>query len=242
MSEDQKVRTRHTPAAKRSNKGISIVFTPAVAPRPGVYRVIRRADSKTFYVGEGGDLSQRLKTLFRCYHSKNPHPCQSAFQRAYGSFPTPDQFCEIFEVHVQDTSGLKGRLEIEEELQEKHGSNNADFYREWAKESDVPQKADKPCKQNPESHLVRITGEMRRTGTWFFSQALSEQLPAKGELVRLIFPNNERVDGRIGFSKAKFLNQARSAMKEFAAKHPKAERFSVELGFEEETCTVLIRV
>ena len=64
--------------------------------------------------------SQRLKMLFRCYPSKNPHPCQSAFQRAYGSFPTPDQFCEIFEVYVQDTSGLKGRLEIEEELQKTH--------------------------------------------------------------------------------------------------------------------------
>ena len=143
---------------------------------------------------------------------------------------------------MQDTSGLRGRLEIEEELQKEHKSNNADFYREWAKESDVPQKANRSCKQKPESHVVRITGEMRRTGAWVFSQVLSEQLPAKGELVRLIFPNNERVDGRIGFSKAKFLNLARSAMKEFAAKHPKAEMFSVELGFEEETRTVLIRV
>ena len=141
---------------------------------------------------------------------------------------------------MQDTSGLKGRLEIEEELQEKHGSNNADFYREWNKDADVPQKA--ASKEKPESHLVRITGEMRRTGAWVFSKVLAEQLPAKGELVRLIFPNNERVDGRIGFSKAKFLNQARSAMKEFAAKHPKAERFSVEPGFEGETHTLQIRV
>lgn len=231
---------RHIATTKHSSKGISISFTPPIAPRSGVYQVVRRADKKTFYVGEGGDLSQRLKMLFRCYPSKNPHPCQSAFQRAYGSFPTPDQFCEIFEVHVQDTSGLKGRLEIEEELQEKHGSNNADFYREWNKDADVPQKA--ASKEKPESHLVRITGEMRRTGAWVFSKVLAEQLPAKGELVRLIFPNNERVDGRIGFSKAKFLNQARSAMKEFAAKHPKAERFSVEPGFEGETHTLQIRV
>ena len=60
--------------------------------------------------------------------------------------------------------------------------------------------------------------------------------------MRLIFPNNERVDGRIGFSKAKFLNQARSALKEFVAKHPKAKAFSVELGFEGETHAVLIKV
>ena len=240
MSEEQKVQTRHTVATKRSNKGISISFTPPVAPRPGVYRVVCKADKRTFYVGEGGDLSQRLKMLFRCYPSKNPHPCQSAFQRAYGSFPTPDQFCEIFVVYVQDTSGLKGRLEIETELQKEHKSNNADFYREWAKEPDMLQKA--TSKEKPESHLVRITGEMRRSGTWVFSQALSEQLPAKGELVRLIVPNNERIDGRIGFSKAKFLNQARSAMKEFAAKHPKAEWFSVEPGFEGETHILLIRV
>lgn len=231
---------KHTAETKRSKKRVSIVFTPAVDPCSGVYQVVCKADKRTFYVGEGGDLSQRLKMLFRCYPSKNPHPCQSAFQRAYGSFPTPDQFCEIFEVYVQDTSGLKGRLEIEEELQKEHKSNNADFYREWAKESDMPQKA--IIKEKPESHLVRITGEMRRAGAWVFSQALSEQLPAKSELVRLIFPNNERVDGRIGFSKAKFLNQARSAMKEFAAKHPKAERFSVELGFEGETQTLQIRV
>lgn len=242
MSEDEKVRTRHTAAAKRSNKGISVVFTPAVAPRPGVYRVMRRADSETFYVGEGGDLSQRLKTLFRCYPSKNPHPCQSAFQRAYGSFPTPDQFCEIFEVHVQDTSGLKGRLEIEEELQEKHGSNNADFYRRWASESKLPDEIARPVKEKPEPHIVRITGEMRKKGTWFFSKGLAEHLPAKGEQIRIIFPSNERVEGRVGFCNGKFLNQARSALKEFVAKHPKAEAFSVELGFEGETRTLEIRV
>jgi hypothetical protein len=223
-----------------AKRGISIAFNHPVASSPGVYSVVRQSDKKTFYVGEGGNLSQRLQTLFRCYPSKNPHPCQSAFQRAYGAFPTPEQFCEIFEVHVQDTSGLRGRLEIEEEWQEEHGSNNADFYRNWPKESDLPQKPNKAGRVAPETHVVPVTREMRRIGTWVFSKALAEQLPPKGESVRIIFPNNEHVDGRIGVSTGKFLNQARSALKEFVAKHPKAKRFSVELGFEGETPTITI--
>jgi len=233
---------KHTAATKRSGKRISIVFTPPVAAHPGVYRVVRRADERTFYVGEGGDLSQRLKTLFRCYPSPNPHPCQSAFERAYGTFPTPEQFCEIFEVYVQDTSGMRGRLEIEEELQEKHGSNNADFYSDWNGQSPLPRKTKRVRKEILEPCVVPITGEMRKIGTWLFAKALSDQLPEKGQPMRIIFPDGECVEGRIGFSKAKFLNQARSALKEFVAKHPKAKSFNVELGFEGETQTLRITI
>jgi hypothetical protein len=79
---------------------------------------------------------------------------------------------------------------------------------------------------------------MRKAGTWIFSKFLAEQLPEKGEPIRIILPNHERVDGRIGQSTAKFLNQARSALKEFLAKHPKAKAFHAELGFEGETQTL----
>jgi hypothetical protein len=42
--------------------GISIAFKPSVATSPCVYLVVRQSDQKTFYVGEGGNLSQRLQT------------------------------------------------------------------------------------------------------------------------------------------------------------------------------------
>lgn len=233
---------KHTAATKRAGKRISIVFTPPLGAYPGVYRVVRRADERTFYVGEGGDLSQRLKVLFRCRPSSNPHPCQSAFERAYGKFPTPEQFCEIFEVYVQDTGRMRGRLEIEEELHEEHGSNNADFYNEWNGQSALPRKTGRVRKETSESCVVPITRDMRKTGTWFFCKALSDQLPEKGQPIRIIFPKGECVQGRIGFSKAKFLNKARSALKEFVAKRPKAKSFNVELGFEGENQTLRITI
>ena len=137
---------------------------------------------------------------------------------------------------------MRGRLEIEEELQEKHGSNNADFYRSWGSNLHV-QKITKSF-TNPITqlvpHRVPITAEMRKAGTWIFSKYLSEQLPEKGEAIRIILPNHERVDGRIGQSAGKFLNQARSALKEFLIKHPRAKSFTVELGFEGETQTLTL--
>lgn len=232
----------HTAKANHTSKGVSISFNPPVSPGPGVYQVVHKIHQKTFYVGEGGDLTQRLKTLFRCYPSNNPHPCQSAFQRAYGSFPTPDQFCNTFDVIVHDTTGKIGRLEIEEELQAKHGSNNADFYRVWSHKVNLQKATTSSSKIKPVSHDVRITGQMRKTGEWVFSKGLAEQVSAKGELVRIIFPKNLRVDGCIGFSKSKYLNKARSALKEFVAKYPESKQFSVELGFEGETQTITIKL
>jgi len=196
-----------------------------------------KANKKVFYVGEGRNLSVRLTKLFRCCPI-NPHPCHDAYKRAYGSFPTPQQFCSDFEVHVQETIGMRGRLEIEEELQEEHGSNNADFYRNWGSNLQV-HKITKPTTK-PVSHRVPITAEMRKAGTWFFSKSLAEQLPNKDEVIRIILPNHERVDGRIGQSAGKFLNQARSALKEFLAKHPRAKTFPSELGFERETQTLTL--
>jgi hypothetical protein len=232
---------QHTTKVIRSGRGISIEFTPPVSTSPGVYRVVRKEDKKTFYVGECGNLYQRLRFLFRCYPCNNPHPCHCAFRRAYGSFPTPDQFCEIFEIYVQDTSELKGRLEIEEELQEKHGSNNADFYRNWKTLSDFTPSPETVSEDNPESYVVGITKEMRRSGTWFFPTGLADLLPESGGLVRIIFPNNVRVDGRIGRSRSKYLNGARSSLKELVEKHPEATSFCVEFGFEGETPVLLIK-
>lgn len=234
--------TIHSAEIKPSGKGLSVIFTPSVECTPGVYSVVFKATKKVFYVGEGSNLSVRLKMLFRCYPCKNPHPCHDAYKRAYGSFPTPQQFCADFEVHVLETIGMRGRLEIEEELQEEHGSNNADFYRNWGSNLQSVQVA-KPTPKpitKPAPHRVPITSAMRKAGTWIFSKSLAEQLPEKGETIRIIFPNQERADGRIGQSTGKFLNQARSALKEFLAKNPKANSFNVELGFEGETQTLTL--
>lgn len=236
--------TIHTAKIKPSGKGLSVIFKPSVECTPGVYSVVFKATKKVFYVGEGSNLSVRLKMLFRCYPCKNPHPCHDAYKRAYGSFPTPQQFCADFEVHVLETIGMRGRLEIEEELQEEHGSNNADFYRNWGSNLQSVQVA-KPTPKpitKPAPHRVPITSAMRKAGTWIFSKSLAEQLPEKGETIRIVFPNQERADGRIGQSTGKFLNQARSALKEFLAKYPKAKSFNVELGFEGETQTLTLGI
>lgn len=229
--------------AKTTNRGVSIVFNKPINPSPGVYSVVHKANKKVFYVGEGSNLSLRLTKLFRCYPI-NPHPCHEAYERAYGSFPTPQQFCADFEVHVQETIGMRGRLEIEEELQDQHGSNNADFYRNWGSNLQtriVTKLTTKPVAK-PVPYRVPITAEMRKAGTWIFSKFLAEQLPEKGEPIRIILPNHERMDGRIGQSNGKFLNQARSALKEFLAKHPKAKAFHAELGFEGETQTLTLSI
>jgi hypothetical protein len=232
--------TIHTAEITSSGKGLSVVFTPPVQSCPGVYSVVFKANKKVFYVGEGSNLSVRLTKLFRCYPCKTPHPCHDAYKRAYGSFPTPQQFCSDFEVHVQETIGMRGRLEIEEELQEEHGSNNADFYRNWGSNLQVYKITNPTTK--PVSHRVPITAEMRKAGTWIFSKSLAELLPDKGEVIRIILPNHERVDGRIGQSTGKFLNQARSALKEFLSKHPGAKAFTAEPGFEGETQTLTLSI
>jgi hypothetical protein len=79
-------------------------------------------------------------------------------------------------------------------------------------------------------YKVGITKNMRTVGTWFFPRKLADRLGSAGNLVIIHFPNGNRVRGRIGHSKGKFLNQARSPLKEFLAKHPKAKSFDIELG------------
>jgi hypothetical protein len=91
-------------------------------------------------------------------------------------------------------------------------------------------------------YKMGITKNMRTDGTWFFPRKLADRLGSAGNPVILRFPNGNRVRGRIGRSKGKFLNQARSALKEFLAKHPKAKVFNVELGFEGETQTLRITI
>ena len=79
-------------------------------------------------------------------------------------------------------------------------------------------------------YKVGITKSMRTVGTWFFPRKLSDRLGSAGKPVILHFPNGNRAKGRIGHSKGKFLNEARSALRDFVAKYPKATSFDVELA------------
>ena len=145
MKHPTQIRLKADP--RMSKKNVKIMFKAwsngaefKIPESAGVYRVFSSKDtSKTFYVGETGDLQQRLKFLFRCRECKNPHPCQSDYRIAYGSFPTYKSFCEAFGVEILVTKGMRGRIEIEEELQTEAKSNKADFYKGWLKEEEEKQ-------------------------------------------------------------------------------------------------------
>jgi hypothetical protein len=90
-----------------------------------------------FYVGETRNLSHRLKMLFRCKSSKNPHPCQINFatitRKKIAEIECED-FCNRCKARFISTSGLLGRIEIEEALQKEYGTNCDAFYKRYLDE------------------------------------------------------------------------------------------------------------
>jgi hypothetical protein len=133
MSEDEIIHCAE-PQAKGSR--ISIRFSPKLSEDPSVYRVFRKADGRSFYIGETRNVAKRLKFLFRCNPGNNPHPCHTYFKRAYGRYPEVDEFCESFSVAVVNTKKLFGRIELEEQLQGKFGTNRQNFYDRWTNSND----------------------------------------------------------------------------------------------------------
>jgi hypothetical protein len=115
-------------------QGVSITFAPSEPPEtPGTYCVVRR-NIKTdtpFYIGEARNLEQRLRILFRCRPSNNPHPCHKAYEVAYETFPNPEVFCVDFFALYLPTEGMRGRIEIEEELQKEYRTNKRAFYKSF---------------------------------------------------------------------------------------------------------------
>ena len=112
---------------------------------PGVYVVYDCGQDgvKTpvpFYVGETRNLLQRLKFLFRCNSFQNPHPCQISFATVAGKKITQikcKDFCKRCRVRFISTKKSVGRLEIEEALQDKYGTNCDAFYKRlFSEESD----------------------------------------------------------------------------------------------------------
>lgn len=107
---------------------LSLSFSIETPTGPGVYIVYQRTPEKPFYIGEAGNLLQRLKYLFSCYRNENPHPCHRRHKEVYEVMPEVSDFCALYSVRWLSTAGQVGRLEIEEALQKTFGTNRKEFY------------------------------------------------------------------------------------------------------------------
>lgn len=93
-----------------------------------MYVVYLKVQGIAFYVGEAGNLLQRLTYLFRCHRNENPHPCHLRYRDVWDELPECETFCEMFGVCWHSTKGAFGRLEAEEGLQTQFGTNVKAFY------------------------------------------------------------------------------------------------------------------
>lgn len=104
-----------------------------IPPLAGVYKIIRKNTSKTkkniFYVGETKNLQQRISSIFNC---AKDNTCCKSYKKAYKTrFFKKDRVRKLFIAKYKVTKGMRGRIEIEEALQKKHGTNKAEFYINW---------------------------------------------------------------------------------------------------------------
>ncbi|HEX3856338.1 MAG TPA: hypothetical protein VHY30_03455 [Verrucomicrobiae bacterium] len=127
---------------QESSKGISLEFTIPPSDEAGIYVVhyCGRNGKKSpapFYVGEARNLLRRLTMLFRCNSHSNPHPCQMSFaiisRKKISEIECKD-FCKCCKVKFVSTHGLLGRIEIEEALQNRYGTNCDVFYKRFLDE------------------------------------------------------------------------------------------------------------
>ena len=134
----QKLEATEMISVKHESRGkrVYLTFSKKVPHEPGVYVIYDCAKDakkpKPFYVGEAGDLLGRLTFLFRCNSIENPHPCQKRYAEVVGkkiSQITFEGFCKRFRVKFDSTKKYGGRLEIEDALKRKYGTNCAAFYK-----------------------------------------------------------------------------------------------------------------
>jgi len=176
----------------------------------------------------------------------------TAYSLAYGQFPEYTKFCKEFAVGITRTDAMTGRIEVEEQLQEHHKSNRADFYREWleslrnnpsANGSPLEEPSTKGPAIKPETQLKqKITKGMRKTGAWPFGKELSLLVGDEGEHFELELSGCPRVEAVVGYSrgKYKYLNGARTFMKDWLAKFPKAHHLEIEV--DSSRSTALLRL
>jgi hypothetical protein len=117
-----------TCAPKVQGDKITLQFSQTPPEEPGVYVIYRKEPHQAFYVGEAGNLLQRLTYLFRCYRNGNPHPCHLRHQEVCEELPDCDTFCHMYGVRWHSTKGAFGRLEVEEALKVQFGTNVKAFY------------------------------------------------------------------------------------------------------------------
>ena len=115
-----------TPQIQGSRIGLRFSQTPP--QEPGVYVVYLKVQDIAFYVGEAGNLLQRLTYLFRCHRNENPHPCHLRYRDVWDELPECETFCEMFGVRWHSTKSAFGRLEAEEALKRQFGTNVKAFY------------------------------------------------------------------------------------------------------------------
>ena len=129
---------------EKTNKQTRLIFSKQPPKKEsGVYVIYHCGENgcqnpKPFYVGETKDLQQRLRMLFRCNSSKNPHPCQISFAAVLGKKITQiecDDFCKQCKVRFLSTKNLIGRIEIEDKLQKEYGTNCDSFYKRFTDET-----------------------------------------------------------------------------------------------------------
>lgn len=119
--------------------GLGVRFSQDPPVEPGVYVVYLKAGGAAFYVGEAGNLRQRLTYLFRCYRNENPHPCHLRHQDVWEELPDVETFCGLYAVRWVSTQGSFGRLEAEEVLQAQFGTNRKAFYLNFQRDLDQPE-------------------------------------------------------------------------------------------------------
>jgi len=164
-------------------------------------------------VGETGNIEQRLRLLFRCYISNNPHPCHSFYQTAYKAFPTPDVFCDSFHAEVENTDGKTGRIEIEEGLQNKYNTNHSDYYANWT--APVPQTT--PAHNPPQRLTISIRAGHKQYKQFTLIRSLANLVGGPKTNVYVRFKGGPRITGCIGQSRnQKYINGA-EFRKEFQA-------------------------
>lgn len=226
--------------AKQQKIKISIKFfskdgkTFKIPEEPGVYRVFSKKTHATFYVGETGNLRQRLSFLYCCRPNKNPHPCHTDYFLAYNIRPKFDKFCEEFGVAITKTNGLIGRIEIEEAKQLAAGSNKAEYYKNWA-QNQLSSPIFKPTPLNIQLNKKEeffyfennITQDMRKSGNWIFSKVLGAEVGKKEGQIFLDLPSIGKIEAEVGESKEKYLNKARSVFKDFLGNYTHAKKLRI---------------
>jgi hypothetical protein len=132
---------------------IGLRFSQMPPEEPGVYVIYLKDRGTAFYVGEAGNLRQRLTYLFRCNSDKNPHPCHLRNRDVWDDLPEFDIFCEMFGVRWHSTQGAFGRLEAEEALKRQFGTNVKAFY------LNLPQVLDASMATNPACSPASESGD-----------------------------------------------------------------------------------